>query len=90
MLACVSPADTNFMETLNTLKYANRARNIKNRVTINQDFAGSSIEVNQLKAQVARLKLELASVRSEGHSLGSDEEVRTLRAERTRHNAHGT
>ncbi|KAG1149520.1 hypothetical protein G6F37_007937 [Rhizopus arrhizus] len=84
MLACVSPADTNFMETLNTLKYANRARNIKNRVTINQEFAGSSIEVNQLKAQVARLKLELASVRSEGHSLGSDEEVRTLRAEVTR------
>ncbi|PKK66962.1 kinesin-domain-containing protein, partial [Rhizophagus irregularis] len=29
MLACVSPADSNFMETLNTLKYANRARNIK-------------------------------------------------------------
>ncbi|OAD81142.1 hypothetical protein PHYBLDRAFT_7430, partial [Phycomyces blakesleeanus NRRL 1555(-)] len=28
MMACVSPADTNFMETLNTLKYANRARNI--------------------------------------------------------------
>ncbi|ORX53097.1 kinesin-domain-containing protein [Hesseltinella vesiculosa] len=65
MLACVSPADTNFMETLNTLKYANRARNIKNRVVINQDFAGSSIEVNQLRAQVARLRMELASVRSD-------------------------
>ncbi|PKY45981.1 kif21a protein, partial [Rhizophagus irregularis] len=25
MLACVSPSDSNFMETLNTLKYANRA-----------------------------------------------------------------
>ena len=29
--ACVSPADTNAEETLNTLKYANRARNIQNK-----------------------------------------------------------
>ncbi|RGB31584.1 P-loop containing nucleoside triphosphate hydrolase protein, partial [Rhizophagus diaphanus] len=36
MLACVSPADSNFMETLNTLKHANRARNIKNKVSINE------------------------------------------------------
>ena len=56
------------METLNTLKYANRARNIKNRVTINQDFAGSSIEVNQLRAQLARLRIELASARAENAS----------------------
>lgn len=70
MLACVSPADSNFMETLNTLKYANRARNIKNRVTINQDFAGSSIEVNQLRAQLARLRIELASVRAENQAGG--------------------
>ncbi|KAI8364491.1 hypothetical protein EDC96DRAFT_510886, partial [Choanephora cucurbitarum] len=96
MLACVSPADSNFMETLNTLKYANRARNIKNKVTINQDFAGSSIEVNQLRAQLARLRIELASLRAESagtekgrsnHSFNSfqhDEEVRALRSEVTR------
>lgn len=66
MLACVSPADANFMETLNTLKYANRARNIKNRVTVNQDFAGSSMEVNQLKSLVSRLRIEIASLRADG------------------------
>ena len=32
MIACISPSDRDFMETLNTLKYANRARNIKNKV----------------------------------------------------------
>ncbi|CAO3660462.1 unnamed protein product [Rhizopus stolonifer] len=85
MLACVSPADSNFMETLNTLKYANRARNIKNRVTINQDFAGSSIEVNQLKAQLARLRIELASSRAAENPFGnSDHETRALRAEVTK------
>lgn len=71
MLACVSPADTNFMETLNTLKYANRARNIKNRVTVNQEFAGSSMEVNQLKALVSRLRMEIGSLRANGASAGT-------------------
>lgn len=33
-VACVSPADTNAEETLNTLKYANRARNIQNKAIV--------------------------------------------------------
>jgi hypothetical protein len=37
MIACVSPADINFEESLNTLKYASRARNIKNTPVINRD-----------------------------------------------------
>ena len=32
MIACISPSDRDFMETLNTLMYANRAKNIKNKV----------------------------------------------------------
>ncbi|KAI9590933.1 P-loop containing nucleoside triphosphate hydrolase protein, partial [Syncephalis fuscata] len=31
MIACASPAAVNVLETLNTLQYANRARNIKNK-----------------------------------------------------------
>jgi DNA polymerase III epsilon subunit-like protein len=37
MIACVSPAEFNFEETLNTLKYASRARNIKNAPKVNRD-----------------------------------------------------
>ena len=37
MIACVSPAEINFEETLNTLKYAARARHIKNKPVINTD-----------------------------------------------------
>ena len=37
MVACVSPADNNFDETLSTLRYANRAKNIKNKPKINED-----------------------------------------------------
>jgi kinesin family protein 4/21/27 len=32
-----SPADTNMEETLNTLRYADRARKIKNKPIINRD-----------------------------------------------------
>lgn len=50
MIACVSPADSNYEETLNTLKYASRARNIKNKPTINRDANSALIE--SLKEQV--------------------------------------
>lgn len=37
MLAAISPADVNYSETLSTLRYANRAKNIINKPTINED-----------------------------------------------------
>ncbi len=37
MIACVSPVESNFEESLNAIKYASRARNIKNKPIINRD-----------------------------------------------------
>ncbi|KAJ3192198.1 Kinesin-like protein kif3b [Irineochytrium annulatum] len=37
MIATLSPANYNFEETLSTLRYANRAKNIKNKPKINED-----------------------------------------------------
>lgn len=37
MIANVSPTDSNYQETLQTLKYANRAKQIKNKPIINED-----------------------------------------------------
>ncbi|KAK8745807.1 hypothetical protein OTU49_000022, partial [Cherax quadricarinatus] len=37
MIATISPADVNYGETLSTLRYANRAKNIINKPTINED-----------------------------------------------------
>ncbi|XP_029358617.1 kinesin-like protein KIF17 [Echeneis naucrates] len=37
MIACLSPADNNYEETLSTLRYANRAKSIQNRPCINED-----------------------------------------------------
>lgn len=64
MIACVSPSDRDFMETLNTLKYANRARNIKNKVQINQDQ--SSRTISQLRREIAALQLELVEYKQVG------------------------
>ncbi|XP_022695658.1 kinesin-like protein KIF21A isoform X3 [Varroa jacobsoni] len=61
MIACVSPADRDFMETLNTLKYANRAKNIKNRVCINQDKSSQTILA--LRKEIEALQLELLEYR---------------------------
>lgn len=69
MIACVSMASENYSETLNTLRYANRARNIKNCAQINQDPNGAAMfEIVQLKKQVATLKQELLQARSLAHS----------------------
>ncbi len=37
MIANISPADYNYDETLSTLRYADRAKNIKNKPKINED-----------------------------------------------------
>ena len=37
MCANCGPADYNFDETISTLRYANRAKNIKNKPKINED-----------------------------------------------------
>jgi kinesin family protein 3/17 len=37
MVANLGPADYNYDETLSTLRYANRAKNIKNKPKINED-----------------------------------------------------
>ncbi|XP_076656956.1 kinesin-like protein 31E isoform X2 [Halictus rubicundus] len=70
MIACVSPSDRDFMETLSTLKYANRARNIKNKVTINQDK--SSRTIASLRREIQQLQLELMEYRQGKRVVGED------------------
>lgn len=72
MIACISPSDRDFMETLNTLKYANRARNIKNKVMVNQDRA--SQQISALRTEIARLQMELMEYKtvSWAHSEGRE------------------
>uniref|UniRef100_A0AAQ4PJ06 Kinesin family member 21B n=1 Tax=Gasterosteus aculeatus aculeatus TaxID=481459 RepID=A0AAQ4PJ06_GASAC len=70
MIACVSPSDRDFMETLNTLKYANRARNIRNKVVVNQDK--TSQQISALRAEIARLQMELMEYKAGKRVAGDD------------------
>ncbi|XP_057973619.1 kinesin-like protein KIN-4A isoform X2 [Malania oleifera] len=68
MIACISPADINAEETLNTLKYANRARNIQNKPVVNRDPISS--EMLKMRQQLEHLQAELCA---RGGGASSDE-----------------
>ncbi|XP_013871888.1 kinesin family member 4 [Austrofundulus limnaeus] len=61
MIACVSPADSNMEETINTLRYADRARKIKNKPIVNVD--PKAAEMKRLKQQVQELQVMLLHAR---------------------------
>ncbi|KAL1821827.1 hypothetical protein ACET3Z_016696 [Daucus carota] len=63
MIACVSPADTNAEETLNTLKYANRARNIQNKAIVNRDPVAA--QTQRMRNQIEQLQAELLYFRGD-------------------------
>ncbi|CAL0312843.1 unnamed protein product [Lupinus luteus] len=59
MIACISPADINAEESLNTLKYANRARNIQNKPVANRDLISNDMQ--QMRQQLKYLQDELCA-----------------------------
>lgn len=54
MSIAISPADVNYGETLSTLRYANRAKNIINKPTINEDPNVKLIR--ELREEIMKLK----------------------------------
>ncbi|KAF8891180.1 hypothetical protein BD779DRAFT_1661654 [Infundibulicybe gibba] len=74
MIACVSPAEWNAGETINTLKYANRARNIKNRAVLNEREDGWD-DVEWLQGTVSRLRKELKVIKDGGIASNSSDRV---------------
>ena len=83
MVACLSPADNNYDETLSTLRYANRAKNIKNKPKINEDPKDAMLreyqeEIKKLKAMLDQNPQAL----TDGSAAGLSEEI--LEEERKR------
>lgn len=58
MISNVGPADYNLDETLSTLRYASRAKNIKNKPRINEDPKDAMIR--EFHDEITRLREELA------------------------------
>ncbi|KAF9227741.1 kinesin-domain-containing protein [Gyrodon lividus] len=79
MIACVSPTEWNVGETVNTLKYANRARNIKNRAVVNEKEDGWD-DIEWLQGTVTRLRKDLKQLKEGGAIIasGSGESAATV------------
>ncbi len=63
MIACISPSHLAFEETINTLKYASRARNIKRKLTKNVKEV--EMHVSRYKEVIDSLKGEIEFLRGE-------------------------
>ncbi|KAG9390576.1 Kinesin protein 1B [Carpediemonas membranifera] len=59
MVAALSPADINYEETLSTLRYADRAKKIKNSAKKNE--SPNAKLIRELKEEIQRLRAELAA-----------------------------
>ena len=57
MIAAISPADYNLDETLSTLRYASRAKSIKNKPRVNEDPKDALLK--QYEDEIKRLKAML-------------------------------
>ncbi|KAJ2842646.1 tubulin-dependent ATPase kip3, partial [Coemansia erecta] len=76
MITCVSPASTYFEETHNTLKYANRAKNIKTTVARNTKstqvhLAQYQGRIREQSDEIKRLQREIAKLKSRGGGGGA-------------------
>lgn len=67
LVAALSPADQNFGETLSTLKFAQRAKMIKNQAVKNEDTSGS---FDALRREVTTLRQKLAAAQQQPGSAG--------------------
>lgn len=63
MIACISPSHLHYDETVNTLKYASRARNIKRNVRKNQKEV--ELHVSQYREIIDSLRTEINSLRNQ-------------------------
>ncbi|XP_077004689.1 kinesin-like protein KIF27 isoform X2 [Tamandua tetradactyla] len=59
MITCVSPSSYDFDESLNSLKYANRARNIRNKPMVN--FSPESDRIDEMELEIKLLREALQS-----------------------------
>uniref|UniRef100_A0A8C9W7N3 Kinesin-like protein n=1 Tax=Scleropages formosus TaxID=113540 RepID=A0A8C9W7N3_SCLFO len=62
IIATVSPASVNLEETLSTLEYASRAKNILNKPEVNQKLTKRAL-IKEYTEEIERLKRDLAAAR---------------------------
>lgn len=72
IIATISPASSNFEESVNTLEYAQRAKNIKNNPEVNQKITRRGL-LKEYNDEIERLRRDLIAAR-EKHGIYLDKE----------------
>lgn len=80
IIATISPARSNMEETLSTLEYAIRAKNIRNKPELNQRMTRNSL-LKEYVAEIERLKADVLAAREKNGIFFSEETWNQLSAE---------
>ncbi|XP_068404314.1 kinesin-like protein KIF11 isoform X2 [Eschrichtius robustus] len=77
IIATISPASLNLEETLSTLEYAHRAKNILNKPEVNQKLTKKAL-IKEYTEEIERLKRDLAAAREKNGVYISEENFRAM------------
>ena len=78
MLAALSPASSNYTETLGTLRYASRAKSIKVNAVRNEEEEGRAL----LSREIERLKKQLTDAQKGNSSNNGMDEIERMELEK--------
>ncbi|XP_029283274.1 kinesin-like protein KIF11 [Cottoperca gobio] len=87
IIATVSPSSSNMEETLSTLEYASRAKNIMNKPEVNQKLTKRTL-IKEYTEEIERLKRDLAATRDKNGVYLSAENYETMLSQITSHEEH--
>nr|XP_013805805.1 PREDICTED: LOW QUALITY PROTEIN: kinesin-like protein KIF27 [Apteryx mantelli mantelli] len=79
MITCINPSSSDFDESLNSLKYSNRAKNIRNKPVVNYNPDQDRIDEMELEIRLLREALQNQQVNNHANQGSQD-----LNQERTR------
>lgn len=80
IIATISPAKVSLEETISTLEYANRAKNIKNKPQVNSSMSKKML-IREYVQEIERLRNDLDATRSKNGIYLTDENWREVTAE---------
>ncbi|XP_042545205.1 kinesin-like protein KIF11 [Dipodomys spectabilis] len=82
IIATISPASFNLEETLSTLEYAHRAKNILNKPEVNQKLTKKAL-IKEYTEEIERLKRDLAAAREKNGVYISEENFKVMNGKLT-------
>ncbi|XP_069565424.1 kinesin-like protein KIF11 isoform X1 [Brachyistius frenatus] len=88
IIATVSPSSSNLEETLSTLEYASRAKNILNKPEVNQKLTKRTL-IKEYTEEIERLKRDLAATRDKNGVYLSAENYETMMGQITSQEEQG-